>query len=169
MKNSVKVQQKTEQIQIRVSSYEKNLILKAAQRANMNMSEWVLKKLLPDLQVRFQVLGAELNDRGSRRYAFAALNDMFTSASVDEFKLMTVEPPKVLLDDINANYLAAMIEFAALLKKINPPPWVSSIVPLTTPYFGTDIMSLRLYLLTHSPAVFRSRNIFIDSSLGDRV
>jgi hypothetical protein len=30
-------------------------------------------------------------------------------------------------------------------------------------------MSLRLYLLTHSPAPFRRRNIFIDASVGSRV
>ncbi len=163
------MQSKTEQMQVRLSPREKKLIQQAAKRANMNMSDWVLKKLLPDLQARFQVLVAELNDSGNRRYALAALNDIFTSASADEFRLMVVEPPQVLLDDLNANYLAAMIEFAASRKKINPPSWVSAIAPLTTPYFGTDIMSLRLYLLTHSPAVFRSRNIFIDSSLGDRV
>jgi hypothetical protein len=35
--------------------------------------------------------------------------------------------------------------------------------------FGSELQSLRLYLLTHSPPPFRARNIFIDSSLGDRI
>jgi hypothetical protein len=35
--------------------------------------------------------------------------------------------------------------------------------------FGSDLQNLRLYLLTHSPPPFRRRNIFIDSTLGDRV
>jgi len=30
-------------------------------------------------------------------------------------------------------------------------------------------MSLRLYLLTHSPAAFRRRNIFIDATVGAQV
>ena len=41
--------------------------------------------------------------------------------------------------------------------------------PLAEPVFGSDLMSLRLYLLTHSPAPFRRRNIFIDASVGFRV
>lgn len=169
MKGNISIQSKTEQMQVRVSPREKNLIRQAAKRANMNMSDWVLKKLLPDLQIRFQVLGAQLNDADHHRYALAALNDIFTSTSAGEFRLMIAEPLKIPLDDFNLNYLAAMIEFAAARKKVNPPSWVFNVVPLKTPYFGTDILNLRLYLLTHSPAVFRNRNIFIDSSLGDRV
>jgi hypothetical protein len=40
---------------------------------------------------------------------------------------------------------------------------------LTEPVFGSELQSLRLYLLTHSPPPFRARNIFIDATLGDRV
>jgi hypothetical protein len=43
------------------------------------------------------------------------------------------------------------------------------VVPLEEPAFGTALQSLRLHLLTHSPPPFRLRNIFIDSSLGQRV
>jgi hypothetical protein len=40
---------------------------------------------------------------------------------------------------------------------------------LADPFFGSELRSLRHYLLTHSPAPFRSRNIFIDSTVGDRI
>jgi len=50
-----------------------------------------------------------------------------------------------------------------------PPAWTRAIAPLTDPMFGSALSSLRLYLLTHSPAPFRRRNIFIDSSVGSRV
>jgi len=169
MKESTKIYQKTAQMQIRVSLREKKLIREAANRANMNMSDWILKKLFPDLQVRFQELTVALNDSNNRRPALASLNDLFSATSADEFRLMTADSPQVPLSSINANYLAAMIEYAASHKKVKSPAWVFSISPLSAPYFGSNIKSLRLYLLTHSPAVFRRRNIFIDSSLGDRV
>jgi hypothetical protein len=35
--------------------------------------------------------------------------------------------------------------------------------------FCSSLQSLRMHLLTHSPPPFRRRNIFIDSSLGQRV
>jgi hypothetical protein len=49
------------------------------------------------------------------------------------------------------------------------PEWTRSIPLLVEPVFGSDLKSLRLHLLTNSPPPFRSRNIFIDSTLGDRV
>jgi len=49
------------------------------------------------------------------------------------------------------------------------PPWPRATAPLAEPVFGSALMSLRLYLLTHSPAPFRRRNIFIDASVGSRV
>jgi hypothetical protein len=62
-----------------------------------------------------------------------------------------------------------MVELAAKLKNVAPPLWTRQIAPLDKPYFGSDLSSLRLYLLTNAPPVFRRRNIFIDASLGDRV
>ena len=62
-----------------------------------------------------------------------------------------------------------MVEQAASHKGLAPPPWIVRVPPLDEPYFGTDLKSLRLYLLTHSPPPFRRRNIFIDATLGDRV
>jgi hypothetical protein len=35
--------------------------------------------------------------------------------------------------------------------------------------FGSTLVSLRLYLLTHSPPPFRRRNIFIDATVGSSV
>ena len=36
-------------------------------------------------------------------------------------------------------------------------------------WFASELKSLRLHLLTKSPAPFRRRNLFVDSTLGDRV
>jgi len=67
------------------------------------------------------------------------------------------------------NYVAAMVEYACAQHGVAPPAWTRAIAPLTEPVFGSALMSLRLYLLTHSPAPFRRRNIFIDATVGARV
>jgi len=77
--------------------------------------------------------------------------------------------PQVELSPFLANYVAAMIEIACERRAIAVPAWTRRIVPLDEPAFGSTLRSLRLHLLTHSPAPFRRRNIFIDASLGDRV
>jgi hypothetical protein len=68
-----------------------------------------------------------------------------------------------------ANYIAAMVEYACQKRGLLGPAWVRTVEPLTEPVFASALQSLRLHLLTHSPAPFRRRNIFIDSSVGDRV
>ncbi len=62
-----------------------------------------------------------------------------------------------------------MVETARSNHHIPAPPRTRRVAPLDEPAFGSELESLRLHLLTHSPAPFRSRNLFIDSSLGDRV
>jgi hypothetical protein len=46
---------------------------------------------------------------------------------------------------------------------------VREVPPLEEPHFATTLEGLRLHLLQVSPVPFKRRNIFIDSSLGDRV
>jgi hypothetical protein len=41
--------------------------------------------------------------------------------------------------------------------------------PLDEPHFATPLRGLRLHLLRASPVAFKRRNIFVDSSVGDRV
>jgi hypothetical protein len=62
-----------------------------------------------------------------------------------------------------------MVEYACAKRGVAVPAWTRSIAPLDEPVFGSDLESLRLYLLTRSPAPFRVRNIFIDATLGDRI
>lgn len=68
-----------------------------------------------------------------------------------------------------ANYLAATVEYACAARGIHAPAWTQDIAPLTTPFFGSKLISLRLHLLANSPPPFRRRNIFIDTSIGARV
>jgi hypothetical protein len=68
------------------------------------------------------------------------------------------------------NYVAAMVELTAHQRDVPPPAWVRGVEPLeTAPHFATPLASLRLHLLRAAPVPFKRRNIFIDSSIGDRV
>jgi hypothetical protein len=62
-----------------------------------------------------------------------------------------------------------MVEQAAHRKRVGPPAWVREIPPLEEPHFVPPLEGLRLHLLQASPVPFKRRNIFIDSSVGDRV
>ncbi len=100
-------------------------------------------------------------------YILAELNDLLTGAQLDQIELL---PAPSIDDAYLANYVAAMVEQAIHLKGgVRPPLWTSAIAPLSRPVFAVPWMSLRAHLLLESPIPFRRRNIFIDSSIGDRV
>jgi len=160
---------KTEQLQIRLSPIEKAQIKRAAQRANLPMSDWVLGRLLPENQLRFQQLITEINNAENARYALASLNDFLRQLTAGEFIDALQEKPPIPDDEYMANYIAAMIEYTAHNNELAAPDWVMEIRPLNRPRFASSLMSLRPHLLTHSPPPFRYRNIFIDSTVGDRV
>lgn len=102
-------------------------------------------------------------------FELAELNDVLSNTAREQFSMVTTNPPPASLSPMLANYVAAMVEYAAGRLEAAIPSWVRHIPPLEEPVFGTDLQSLRLHLLTHSPAPFRRRNIFVDASLGDRV
>lgn len=100
-------------------------------------------------------------------YILAELNDLLAAAPRDQIELLSAPS---IDDPYLANYVAAMVEQAIHLKGGGPPPlWTSGVAPLSRPVFAVPWMSLRAHLLLESPIPFRRRNIFIDSSIGDRV
>ena len=160
---------KSLQLQIRVSPQEKTVIVRYARKAKMGISEWVLSKALPMPQQAFQEMLGELKNNTDPKYVLAAIHDLLNAAAADEFELMAAQPPQVFLPSYLANYIAAMVECAAVQKGRKAPLWTREISPLEQPVFGSDLESLKLHLLTHSPPPFRRRNIFIDSTIGERV
>ena len=160
---------KTAQLQIRVSAAEKAAIQRAARRAGMDMSSFVLGRLLPAAGARFQKLLAECADEVGARHALADLNTLLTGLGAGELRDAVASPLPPDLNAYRANYIAAMVEYACAQRRITPPAWTAVIAPLVSPKFGSELESLRLYLLTHSPPPFRRRNIFIDASIGARV
>ncbi len=161
---------KTEQLQIRVSPEEKSLIRARATQAGVGMSDWVLLQLFPPVEARFrECLEALVADPDRTSFTLAELHDLLAGFSGRQITHGLRNPPGVSLPPVEANYVAAMTEFAAMKCGVPPPAWTGDVPPLDRPWFGTDLMSLRLHLLTNSPAVFRRRNIFIDTSVGGRV
>jgi hypothetical protein len=164
---------KTQQLQIRVWSAQKTAIQRAAARAGMDMSAWVLSKLLPPSGPRFQELvravAALPADAAERRFAFAELNDFLAALARGELANAVREPPPAGADPYTANYIAAMVETAAHRYGLRAPAWTERVAALAEPVFGTALVSLRLHLLTAAPPAFRRRNIFIDASIGARV
>lgn len=160
---------KSSQLQIRVSAAEKAIIQRAARRAGMDMSGYVLSRLLNSPVRRFQELAEACLDEGSARFALAELNSLLDGQGGGELREAVATPPPAGLAPYHANYIAAMVEYACARRGIRPPAWTQSVVPLIEPVFASSLESLRLHLLTHSPPPFRRRGIFIDASVGSRV
>ena len=158
---------KTGQLQVRVTAAQKKAIQRAAAEANMDMSSYVLKRVLSAPLERFQELTRSLLTE--ERYALAELNSFLSSLTSGELRDAVRARPAVALSEYCANYLAAMVELACVRREVELPAWVEAVDPLREPVFASSLQSLRLYLLTHTPPPFRRRNLFIDSSVGDRV
>jgi mobilization protein NikA len=164
----MKSQSKSSQLQIRVSPSEKVLIQRAAKRAGTDMSSYVLSRLISVPATRFQeCISAAAGPKSS--FGLAELNKLLTSLSSVELREAVASAPAVALSPFIENYAAAMVELACARRTIPVPRWTRAVAPLGDPWFANKSPSLRHYLLTVSPASFRRRNIFIDSSLGSMI
>ncbi|MEZ4754906.1 MAG: hypothetical protein R3A13_11485 [Bdellovibrionota bacterium] len=158
---------KTEQLQIRVSAEQKARIKALAKQAGMSVSEWVLGEVLSAEASEFEDLVGSIPY--DPVYAFAALNEFLFALSKSKFSEVTHNKPRIKLSEFEINYLCGMLETAAEQKGVRVPDWLGDVEPLSVPYFGSSLENLKLHLLLNSPPAFKSRNIFIDSSVGDRV
>jgi len=159
---------KTAQLQIRVSEAQKEALRREAGRAGVSMSDWVLCRVFPPARETFQAVLREIGAAREPGFALAELNELLTGLSSQELALAVSEPPRIELEPYRLAYVAAMVEQAATTKGGEAPAWTNDVPALAEPVFGSSLESLRLHLLTHSPPPFRRRNIFIDSSIGDR-
>jgi len=160
---------KHSQLQIRVSEAEKAAIRSAAARAGLDMSTYVLSRVLSIPGRQFGDAVRALSGSGRASFAFADINSLLSKFTAAELRDAVEAAPEAELSPFLANYLSAMIEAACAKRGVPVPAWAQRVPPLDEPAFGSTLGSLRMHLLTHSPAPFRRRNIFIDSSLGDRV
>lgn len=160
---------KSQQLQIRVTPRQKAALKRSAAAAGVDVSTYVLSRILPPEHDRFaEILRALLTD-ASRRFALAELNDYLHACAPVEFSAAVAQAPPGGLSPLLRNYVAAMVEQAAGQKNVSPPMWVRDVAPLTEPYFATPLKSLRPHLLRAAPIPFKRRNIFVDASVGARV
>jgi len=160
---------KLSQLQIRVSDEEKSAIRTAAERAGLDMSAYVLSRVLSMPEREFQESLSALRGPHAPSFALAGIHSQLVRLTAPELRAAIASGPAMTLSPFLANYVAAMVETACEQHGLPLPAWVRSISPLDRPAFGSTLRGLRLHLLRHSPAAFRRRNIFVDASLGDRV
>ncbi len=162
---------KTAQLQIRVTEEQKEILRVASREANMGISEYVLAKLFDERKTRFSLIVEKVLKAENHSFALAELNDFLTELPADIFTSTLREKPALDFDTglFRSNYITAMVEFAAAKKGVTNPDWAAHVPILKTPFFSSNMTSLRLHLLQNSPAAFKRRNIFIDSTIGDRV
>ena len=161
---------KTEQLQLRVSAEQKQRIKALAARAGEDVSKWVLSRLLPAASDEFQRLIDRLtSDPSAQSLTLAEIHDFLQRCSARRLVSAVQSADLARLDAWASNYLAAMVEYACGRKHVPVPTWLRAVPPLTTPWFASRLISLRLHLLSSSPPPFRRRNLFVDSSLGARV
>jgi len=159
---------KSEQLQIRLTPGEKRRLKKLAKGAGLDVSSYVLRRALPAVRLRVEELVGRLARGDDRRFVLAELSDTLfamTASQIVDLEHLDVSS----LAPLEQNYVAAMVEQTANRAQVGAPRWTTGVVPLDEPYFTTSLKSLRLHLLRASPVAFKRRNIFVDSSVGDRV
>ena len=70
---------KTQQLQIRVSPQQKAALKRQARAAGLDVSRYVLSRLVPDTRDEFTTLVRSLHSDADHRYALAELNDFLTA------------------------------------------------------------------------------------------
>lgn len=160
---------KSSQLQIRVTPRQKAQLKRRATLAGMDVSAYVLARALPDEPARFGALLRDLEDEEQSRFALAELNDFLESCAPAAFADAVADANVARLHPRIANYVVAMIEVAAQRKRVPPPAWTLEVTPLEAPWFVTSLKGLRAHLLAAAPVPFKRRNLFIDSTVGDRV
>jgi hypothetical protein len=159
---------KSAQLQIRVTAAQKSAIRRAAARAGMGMSDYVLSRVLSVPAAQFQDAVKDCAGPESR-FALAELNALLSSLSAGELREAIAAPATTSLTPFLANTIAAMVELACARRAMELPAWTRNIEPLEKPVFGSTLQGVRLHLLKSSPASFRRRNLFVDATLGDRI
>jgi Protein of unknown function (DUF1778) len=160
---------RSSQLQIRITPEQKEVLKRLSQRAGQDMSAYVLSRALPDARMQFARLLEALRDCDQPAFVLAELNDLLSGLAAGELCSAVEHADLAGLTPYLRNYVAAMVELAAHQRDVPSPAWVRDVEPLETPHFATLLAGLRLHLLRTAPVPFKRRNIFIDSSIGDRV
>jgi len=159
---------KSAQLQIRVTPRQKAALKRHASAAGLDVSSYVLARVLPVESDRFAVIVRSIANAAEHRFALAELNDFLHACAPIAFSEAVARANVGELSPFLQNYVAAMVEQAAGQKHAPPPSWVRDVLPLDDPHFATPLRSLRMHLLRSAPVSFKRRNIFVDAAVGDR-
>ena len=151
----------------------KAALKRKAGAAGLDVSGYVLARVLPSTDVRMTAILGALGGHVDMSFALAELNDILSAcppmAFADTVSSAVFTAHKMdALTALAQNYVAAMIEQTSHQKNVDPPSWVRRIAPLRAPYYATPLLSLRQHLIAASPVPFKRRNLFVDSAVGDR-
>lgn len=160
---------KSEQLQIRVTARQKAAVKRRAEAAGLDVSAYVLSRVLPESAIRFAEILDGLRRDPERRFALADLHDFLAALAPIEYPEAVAVADLRELAPVWRNYIAAMVEQAAEQKRVPPAGWAREVEPLDEPHFATPLRGLRLHLLRAAPVAFKRRNIFVDAGLGARV
>jgi uncharacterized protein (DUF1778 family) len=160
---------RSEQLQIRLTPAEKATLRRLARRAGLDLSTYVLTRVLPPARARVSRVLRALRDEADRRFPLAELHDILAGLPPAGFLEAVADVELDGLSPFLQNYVAAMVEQAAHAKGERPPAWVRDVRPLDEPYFAVPFRRLRPYLLRAAPVAFKRRQLFVDATVGDRV
>jgi len=99
-------------------------------------------------------------------YPLPELNDLLTAATGEEVLRL---PSPEIDGACRLNYVTAMVEVAAHRAGVVPPDWALTVEPCHFRYSWILRCACARTCFCLSPPPFCRRNIFIDSTLGDRV
>ncbi|MEZ5332115.1 MAG: hypothetical protein R2991_08685 [Thermoanaerobaculia bacterium] len=160
---------KSQQLQIRIAPAQKAALKRRARRAGLDLSSYVLTRVLPPESERVEALVRALRRDDTARFALAELNTLLAGLTAAQLPDAVADVELTGLSPFLRNYLAAMVEETAQRLGVSPPPWVHGVEPLDEPYFAAPFPRLRPYLLLASPVAFKRRNLYVDAGTGDRV
>ena len=161
--------EKTSLVRVRVSEEEKECWERAAEEWGGSLSGWV-RETLSERAGRGPVAELVRGLVGEEGHVgWAKLADVLLALEEGRFAAAVEDVDVSFLDRYEANYVAAMVEEAAMMKGCAVPKWTKEIVPLATPHFATTLPRLRLIALRDSPAQYRARNVFVSHGIVGRV
>jgi hypothetical protein len=154
---------RSSQLQIRITNEQKAALKRLARSAGMTVSAYVLTQALPGAGREVDRILAELPGAGDgQRSLLADLETLVLGCSPEDFGEALADVALEGFPPTLANQVAAMVEDAAHLKGVDPPPWVDEVPPLDRPRFGWPLSSLRPHQLRVTPVPYKRRQIFFD-------
>lgn len=160
---------KTQQLQIRVTASQKALLKRRAAACRMDVSSYVLRKVLPPVEVRWEELLEALARDDDHRPALGALSVFLAGLDSATFREVTGQADLRRVNPFLQNYLAALVEEFARRHGVPAPAWAAEVEPLDEPYFAGSLSGVRPLLLRNSPVAFKRRNLFVDAGVGEHL